>query len=292
MHSASKSVYAIPSQFVSLEEVGQVHYLAAGKGEPVVLLHGLAASVVAWRRNISVLAQRYAVYAPDLPGHGDSDKPDIAYSLDEGVRFLSRFLDALRLERAVLVGNSTGGLLALAMALRQPERVRALVLVDIPGLGRELAWPLRLASVPGLGLALEALNIATSQRFAPKLFYRPERIEPSVGRELARLQNDPGVRRAALRSLRHGVNLLGLHRLLLLLHDSPAKIPAPTLIVWGHEDRVTPVEHAHRAASLIPGAQVCVLPDCGHWPQMEQAQAFNEALLAFLAKVVPVEGKR
>ncbi|MEE8443686.1 MAG: alpha/beta fold hydrolase [Dehalococcoidia bacterium] len=267
--------------FVTLESVGKTHYIAAGEGQPLVLLHGLGASVVAWRRNIPALTERYAVYAPDLPGHGESAKPDIKYSLETGTRFTLEFITALRLERVVLVGNSLGGLLALATALRNPDRVQALVLVDAAGLGRELAWPLRLATLPGIGSILAAADVRSGTRFMRRVFHRPERIEPDVYEELLRVRKLPGVRRAVLRALREGVTLLGL-RSSRVLHRHLVSLPVPTLVVWGQEDRILPAEHARRIARQAPNVCVRILPDCGHWPQMEMDREFNQTVMGFL----------
>ena len=272
--------------FITLEGTGSTHYIAAGYGPPMVLLHGLGTSVVAWRYNISALSERYSVYAPDLPGHGESDKPDITYDLETGVRFVLQFLDALGLERVALVGNSMGGIVALASALRRPDRVQSLVLVDSPGLGRELAWPIRLVALPGIGSLLDALDVRSGLRFAPRIFHHPERVAPAVHEELVRLRKLPEVRRAVLSTLRSGVYLLGLRPSLRLLHHSSVPLPVPTMVVWGQEDRIIPVRHARRVARQVPEVLVCVLPDSGHWPQMEQAQAFNEAVMAFLEDAV------
>ena len=250
----------------------------------MVLLHGLGASVVAWRYNVSALSERYSVYAPDLPGHGESAKPDIAYDLEAGVRFVLQFLDTLGLERVALVGNSIGGLVALASALRRPDRAQSLVLADTAGLGRELAWPILLAALPGIGSLLDALDVRSGLRFAPRIFHHPERVDPAVHEELMRLRKLPGVRRAVLSTMRSGVSLLGLRSSLLLLHHG--SVPVPTLVVWGQEDRIIPVRHARRVARQVPEVQVRILPDCGHWPQMEQAEAFNEAVMAFLEDAV------
>ncbi len=272
---------SVAHHFVTLEGAGRVHYVAAGQGPPLVLLHGLEASIVTWRYNIGPLSEHYAVYAPDLPGHGDSAKPDVTYNLEFGLRFVLEFLDALSFQGAVLIGNSMGVLLALGTALRQPDRVQSLVLVDTVGLGRELAWPLRLASLPGIGRVLDALDVRSPRRFMRSVFYRPERVEPAIYDELLRLRKLPGVRRAVLSALRSGVNVLGLRPSHILLSNS-IRLSVPTLVVWGHEDRIIPVEHSRQFVRTVPDARVCILPDSGHWPQMEQAQAFNNAVLAFL----------
>lgn len=282
--------HQVTHHFITLESLGGIHYVTEGQGPPLVLLHGLGASLVAWCRNISPLSERYTVYAPDLPGHGESAKPDVTYNLELGIRFVLQFLEALSLERVVLVGNSMGGLLALATALRQPDRMQALVLVDAAGLGRELAWPLRLASLPGIGRVLDALDVRSRRRFMRRVFHRPERVEPTVYGELLRVRKLPGVRRALLSALRDGVTLLGLRSSLVLLDDS-VRPPVPTLVLWGQEDQIIPVEHARRVARQVPEVWVRILPDCGHWPQMEQDKAFNQTVLAFLERAMDTERK-
>ena len=182
-----------------------------------------------------------------------------------------------------MVGNSLGGLLATATALHKPDRVRALVLADAAGLGRELAWPIRLASLPGISSLLDAVGTGIRRQFMPRLFHRPERIEPAVREELVRLAMLPGTREAVRRALRSSVTVLGLRRSLILF-DNLTDFPVPTLVVWGKEDRIIPVKHAYQVARRIPSVRVIILPDCGHWPQMEQAQAFNHEVLTFLER--------
>jgi pimeloyl-ACP methyl ester carboxylesterase len=270
------------SRFIDLPGFGNTHYIAAGQGAPVVLLHGLGASIVTWAYNIRPLAERYAVYAVDLPGHGDSAKPDSSYNLEEGVAFLSTFLKALRLEGAALIGNSMGGLLALATAERHRELTRALVLVDSAGLGRELAWPLRIGALPVVGPAMEYLAVKNRRRLMRLVFHHPDRIAPHIYAELFRIRKLAGSSRTMVRALRNGVNLLGLRPHLRLLHDILADLPIPTLLIWGEEDVIIPVTHARQAAWRYPDLDLCVIPDTGHWPHMEQPQEFNNRVMAFL----------
>ncbi len=194
---------------LALEGIGEIGYVTAGIGPAVVLLHGLGASAIAWQENIAALSERHTVYAPDLPGHGTSAKPDVDYDLEYGVRFLEGFMDAVRLDRPAVVGNSMGGLMALATALRLPERASALVLVDSAGLGWEVAWPLRLVSLPVIGPILEATDLRLGLGFMRRLFHDPERIDPAVIQELSRLRRlgdcaAYGAQRASQRCRPHG----------------------------------------------------------------------------------------
>ena len=112
------------------------HYVVAGGGSPLILLHGGANDWSDWKSNIGPLSQYYRVYAPDLVGYGLSDQPEVDYSMDYFVDFLSDFTQALELKRANLAGYSLGGGIALGFALRFPSRVEKLVLVDSTGLGK------------------------------------------------------------------------------------------------------------------------------------------------------------
>ena len=150
----------------------KVRYVAAGAGPAVVLVHGLGATLSVWNENVPALAQDHAVYAMDLPGHGWSDKPDdIAYDPVSGARFLVRFMDALGIPRATLVGNSGGGLIAALCALDYPERVDRLVLVDPAGLGRSISGFLRASSVPVLGEVINTPLIVRRRNLVKSIFY-------------------------------------------------------------------------------------------------------------------------
>jgi pimeloyl-ACP methyl ester carboxylesterase len=114
----------------------QAHYLKAGSGPPVVLIHGGASDSRDWVSTMVALSPRYCLYAPDLIGFGKSDRTKDGYYLSDFIEFILGFLDTLGLEQTVLVGHSFGGRLCLELALRCPEKVRQLVLVDASGIGK------------------------------------------------------------------------------------------------------------------------------------------------------------
>ena len=117
------------SRWVDVDGI-KTHYLEAGDGRPLLLFHGLGASVATWRDNIGPLAEHFRVIAVDLPGHGDSDKPDIDYDPWTLTRFVAGFIDKTGIERPAIVGNSVGGALGLMTALRYPNLVSGLVLAS------------------------------------------------------------------------------------------------------------------------------------------------------------------
>ena len=169
----------------------------------MLLLHGLGASLAVWGENIDPLAEEHAVYALDLPGHGKSDKPqEIDYDAVAGAHFLVRFMDALGLSSATLIGSSAGGLIATICALLYPERVDRLVLVDTAGLGRQMAWFIRLSSLPFIGELLHTPNVLTTRGLTQSLFYEPWPVAEHLVEELMQVRNIPEAKRASLTAIR------------------------------------------------------------------------------------------
>ena len=258
-----------------------IHYVVAGDGPPIVFLHGLGASHVTWQENIGPLAERFTVYAPDIPGHGDSVKYGVEYTTDSGVAFALGFLDAVGAPAAALAGSSMGGLIALLTALRHPDRVTHLLLINSAGFGREIAPYLRLMSLPLLGELLEGPPHRSAKAMMLMVFGRHKERPEALFQDLVRTRSLPGGRAAVLKSLRQGVNVFGVkrpHRLLYRLRE----LTMPLMIVWGARDPVFPAGHAHAAAESAPGRRLLFFPDAGHWPHMEEAERFNAAVTAFL----------
>ncbi|MSQ07044.1 MAG: alpha/beta fold hydrolase [Dehalococcoidia bacterium] len=278
----------------------KVNYVQEGQGPAVLLLHGLGTSLVTWAQNIQPLAAAgYRVVALDLPGHGDSDKPrHLSYDPAAGARLVRRALHALGVERASLVGNSAGGLIVGMYALAYPTQVERLVLVSAGGLGRQVAWFLRMFSLPGVGELLYQPQWQSGADLSRRIFYQvpgqvpgqvPNQIpsqSPSfldqVLPEMCRVRSLPGSRRATLRALRSSVNLFGQRRSRYIL-PSLRQLAAPVLTVWGEEDNILPVRHAEAVRLALPGSLVHTMPQCGHWPHMERPEEFNQLLVRFLS---------
>ena len=136
----------------------RTHLLSGGKGQPLIFLHGMGASSYGWRRLLPAFAKTHAVYAPDLPGFGRSEKPrDFDYSLVGFTRWLNSFMDTLGLPQAVLIGSSMGGAISIALALDHPARVSRLVLIGTPVDERHIPRIIRIMRTPLLGRLLEPL---------------------------------------------------------------------------------------------------------------------------------------
>lgn len=271
----------------------RVHYLTAGSGPPLLLLHAVGESSATWREVLPALAARSRVYAPDLPGFGGSAPPARQSQDDElsparlaaaMAGFLTAVTDAGSGPVTVL-GNSFGGSVGIELALRHPERVGQLVLEDSAGLGRYVHPALSALTVPGFGDVLARLartRPGAAHRAwlrVPLMFARPELAPPHWIDEHRRLATVPHHLPTTLAALRAQVSPLGQRRVLL---DALPQIRVPTLLVWGDRDAVLPLSQARAAVQRLQHGRLVVVPRCGHLPHLERPQHFIEALDAFL----------
>jgi pimeloyl-ACP methyl ester carboxylesterase len=265
-----------------------IRYLAAGEGPPVVLLHGAGDNALDWQWVMPALAATYRVYAPDLPGSPDSARPAADYSPAFFERFVAAFVDALGIGRATFVGNSLGGLIALRLALSEPERAGALVLVDSAGLGRAVNPAFTSVNIPGLGeaaLPFWRTPVGVYQRAWGRtalLFAHPPRSVPREWlAEQCRLALWPGYLEAHLTVLRTLVDPGGQRGVLV---DQLPLLKIPTLVVWGACDRVFPQSQAKEAVAQLPEGSLSLVPECGHMPHVECPDSFLAALDDFLGE--------
>lgn len=283
---------ALPDQYVRVGAINARYWAAGDGGSPVILIHGLGGSVENWVHNLETLAQGHRVYALDMVGFGRSDKPDAPYNLAYLAQFVTQFMDALRIDQASLVGNSLGGSVALKLAMQSPERARALVLVDSAGLGKEVALPLRLMSLPILGEVLGRPGRASANQMLKSIFFDPVFVTEEMIDVTIELASLPGAQKSFLGTLRSLADVRGAKSSFVdPILDGLAKIDRPALVVWGKQDRVVPIAHAHAAMQRLPHATLHEFDRCGHAPQIECAQAFNALVLDFLRNGSAGSGK-
>ena len=249
----------------------------------VLLIHGLADSLLSWYCNIDALADAgIRVIAPDLPGSGDSDKPDhLEYDSYSAAEFIYDFSQELGISKLSLVGNSSGGLISGLFALEHREMVSNMTLVAPDGFGKQVSWLLRAISIPVLGDLLYKPWINKKIDIANDLFYRPPDVLSKLVPEMNRLKALPGARVAGIRSIRSNINLRGMRKDSYIL-GRLKRSAVPLLTVWGAQDRVIPIAYADDTRRELPNSVVRVINECGHWPQMEQSAQFNLILISFL----------
>jgi pimeloyl-ACP methyl ester carboxylesterase len=269
----------------------EVAYRTGGSGPVVLLIHGMAGSSTSWVPVLDDLAPHVTYVAPDLPGHGRSDKPRGDYSLGAQASFLRDLLVTLGHERATVVGQSLGGGIAMQMAYQYPERCERLALVCAGGLGQEVMPLLRLLTAPGVEYVLPVAfqpfmksSVETVTGWASKIGLRPAPATEEMWRSYTSLM-DARTRTAFLHTLRSVIDLKGQRvsaRDRMYLTEE-----VPTLLVWGQDDPIIPVSHAHQAHEAMPGSRLEIMEGCGHYPHVEDPRRFSRILLDFIATTEP-----
>ena len=259
----------------------RIRYIDVGRGAPVVLLHGLGASMYAWRRNLAaVAAAGFRVIAFDNRGFGLSDKPSAPYDNAAYARLVIALMDSLRLTDAVLVGHSMGGAIAAQVAIEYPARVRGLVLVGSAGLGAREPLLFRVARWPVLGPAALALRgRGFTARLLRSTYYDPGKVtEADVDQYYAPVAQPEYGR--ALRGVLQQFRFTALEGRL-------DRIAAPTLVLWGEEDRWVPMGLGRALAAGITRSAFVTVPRAGHSVQEEAPDEVNHLVIRFLKDGLP-----
>jgi pimeloyl-ACP methyl ester carboxylesterase len=276
-----------PGQIADIDGI-RLHYIDAGQGDPVVLVHGLNASTFTYRYTVPELSRKTRVIAIDLLGFGYSGRPvDADYSLSAHADRLARLLDHLGIKEAAVAGHSMGGGVAMHFALRYPERVTRLVLVDSVS-DHELRRGRRASRFSRVALPLVALLF--HRRWFRRAILRtavhdPAHLTPEYLEQLFRTSRMRGHLRA--------LGLLSAHR----AKDPPIdaqEIGCPTLVMWGEHDRWLPSWHGEELAASIPDASFKPVWSAGHLPLEEQPDLSNVLLIDFLcqrSETTPASGE-
>ncbi len=273
----------------------RVAYLDEGPDEcqaqVILLIHGMAGSSQTWRSVLGPLSRKYRVIAPDMLGHGESAKPRGDYSLGAFAVLLRDLLDELGVTRATVVGQSLGGGIAMQFSYQHPDYCQRLILISSGGLGPDVGWTLRLLSAPGAELLLPIIApqpvLAAGERV--RSWFRKAGIESPRGAEMWSAYSslaDPETRQAFLRTLRsvvdhHGQAVSALNR----LHVTSFM---PTMAIWGDQDAIIPVEHAHAAYAARPDIRLEVLSGVGHFPQVERPTEVVDLIGDFITNDTPI----
>lgn len=277
----------IESKWLTVDGL-RIHYLTAGEsGSPVVLLHGagIDSAHLSWAETIESLAQEHRVYAPDLPGYGQSDRPDVLYNAEFYINFLARLFDAWQLSKASLVGLSMGGAIVLGFTLAHPERVEKLVPVDPYGIMPKVAW--HRTSYLYVHSPLNELSywfFAKSRSMVrwsllSSLISSPERLTDRLIDEVYEASKHPQASKAFSSFQRHDLTWDGLRTNYL---DRLSTIQAPTLFIHGEKDPGVPLTYARQAHERVKGSRLHVMQGCLHWPMRDRPEEFNRVLGEFL----------
>ena len=268
-----------PEISLSIDAGGiQTNYHDLGSGQPVLLIHGSGPGVSAWanwRLTLPELSKSRRVIAPDMVGFGFTERPaGIAYGLDAWVNHALGLINALKIDQIDVVGNSFGGAIALALAVRYPDRVRRLVLMGSAGVefsltdGLDAVWGYE----PSIDSMRKLLDIFAYDRSL-------------VSDELAELRYKASIQPGFQESFSHMFPAPRQRWVssIASAEDDIRRLGQETLIIHGRDDRVVPLDNSYRLLQLIEKSQLHVFGQCGHWVQIEHAKTFSRLVSDFLA---------
>lgn len=281
--------FAPESEFLQAGGI-KTHFVHKGEtGSPIVLVHGFAANTYTWRQSLVALSQNHRVFALDVKGFGLTEKPrDGQYHINAYAEHLLAFLDALKLEKPILIGSSLGGAIILQVALQHPDRVGGLVLVD--------AAPLdigRGSKPPNVGGEKSVLKAFSKTKPTPALM-RLLITRDLVARGLRNsFYNKALVTAEMIDAYYRPITIDGAAEAFASMFvatpeskmpDLPplAKLKIPTLVIWGRHDEVLPVAQAKIFSDSIPGARLVIFEDAGHLPHEEDPPRFSTLIEEFV----------
>lgn len=267
---------------------GVLRYHEAGDGPPLILLHGSGPGVTGWRNyrgNIGVFAERYHCYVLEFPGFGVSD-PVKGHPVLTAGSSVTRFMDAVGIESAPVVGNSMGGVVGVNLAIKKPDRVSKLV--TIGGVGPNVFSP---SPSEGLRLLQEFTDAPDRDkliRWLNSMVFDRKLVTEELIEERWEAAINPDAQQTA--QMMYGSAAFAMQQEFMAASDTPPywsmmhKVACPTLLTWGRDDRVSPPDMAMVPMRLIPHAELHVFPNCGHWVMIEAKRAFESAVLEFLSR--------
>lgn len=268
-------------------------FRVAGSGPPILLIHGIGDNSTTWTTVQTKLAQRFTVIAPDLLGHGKSDKPRADYSVAAYANGMRDLLSVLDIERVTVVGHSLGGGVAMQFAYQFPQLVDRLILVGAGGVTKDVNVALRIASLPMGSEALAALRlpmvlpaVQLVGRVGGALFGKTGvgRDIPNMLRILADLP-EPTASSAFARTLRAVVDWRG--QVVTMLDRCYLTESVPVQLIWGSKDSVIPVSHGRMAHAAMPGSQLEIFEGSGHFPFHDDPDRFVALVEKFIDSTAP-----
>jgi pimeloyl-ACP methyl ester carboxylesterase len=270
-------------------------YRIAGSGPAILLIHGIGDNSTTWNAIQAKLAQRFTVIAPDLLGHGRSDKPRADYSVAAYANGMRDLLSVLEIERVTVVGHSLGGGVAMQFAYQFPHLVERLILIGAGGVTKDVNVALRLASLP---MGSEALALLRLPLVLPALRTAGKIIGNALGTtglgndltQVLRILDDlpePTASSAFTRTLRAVVDWRG--QIVTMLDRCYLTQAIPVLIVWGTRDVVVPVRHAWMAHAAMPGSRLEIFEGSGHFPFHDDPARFIDVVQRFIDSSEPGE---
>jgi pimeloyl-ACP methyl ester carboxylesterase len=267
-----------------------------GSGPAVLLLHGMACDHTTWAPVIEKLAKHHTVIAPDLLGHGKSDKPRADYSVGGYANGMRDLLTVLGVDKATVVGHSLGGGVAMQFAYQFPERTERLVLVAPGGLGPEVTALIRAVTLPGFHQAVGVLTLPVLRHLATGALRAAAQLPHPAARDLDEIAamvealRDPRARRALRHVVRACVDLRG--QIITMVDRAYLTQELPMCVIWGTADPVIPASHAETVRQIAQTARVELVENAGHFPHKADPEAFVASVESFIRSTQPARYSR
>ncbi len=253
-------------------ERGFVHYEVVGRGQPVILLHGWIGSWGLWHNTMDSLGDRFRCYAPEFWGFGSTSNNGGGFQIDDFVEMVDKFMDRLGIDSAPIIGHSMGGTVALSLALNKPERVKQIIVVGSPIVGKSLSLWLRISGQSWAAKLLWKFPILLNTFL--KLYAYQITNKPSIWYDMV----IKDVSSTTLDSFFRSISSLHKTDLTTKVHE----IDVPILGIYGEQDVVVAPAQAQVLTKNIPHAKTVLLPDSGHFPMLDELEIFNDHLRYFL----------
>lgn len=287
--STAADTTAIPELRELPTEKGVLRYREKGDGPPLLLLHGSGPGVTGWRNfrgNLDTFAEHFRTLILELPGFGVSDSFGAVHPMMSAGAAVTAFLDGLGLDKVRIIGNSMGGFVATDFALAAPERVERMV--TIGGIGTNVFSPQPGEGIIRLGEFVDNPSREALVAWLRSMVYNPALVTEELIAERWEQATDP----ETLENSRLMYGRAALERMRAAQQASDAvpgwaklgNLSVPTLVTWGRDDRVSPVDMSLLPMRMLRNGEVHIFPNCGHWVMIEQKQAWEDVVLAFLRR--------
>lgn len=267
-----------PGKFVDLDGLS-THYVEKGTGDPLILIHGFFFDTHMWSKNIDVFAEHFKVYALDLWGFGYSSREPLDYGYPLYADQLLKFMDALDLPKASLMGQSMGGGTIINFTISNRERVEKIVLVDPAGMPNKLPIMGRISNLPGVGELMYRLGSNFIRKFSLEttFLHNKAALTEELYGDLTRFHKIEGTSEASLYVTRKQ-----FFDTLLKEIKSLSTMDVPILIVWGREEKSIPLSVGRKMHEILKDARFEVVDQAGHCHNIDQCDHFNQVVLHFL----------
>ena len=250
---------------------------------PILFIHGIGESLEFWAPQEALAGDLYRIITIDLPGHGLSSVCDQPYDPAKFATFCWKFLDAIGVDKTILVGNSMGGGISILMADNQPQRVEKLVLANAATLGRFSPLPFRLMTLPLVGKILTKPSTLGVDQQLKTVFHDQQVVTDEIRAVVTRNVMSMERAQAFLTTIKLMTDFGGQKESVIdAALSALKKLSLSVLFIHGRQDTVLPYEHSVAAQKLVTDSKLTILDDCGHTPQIEKSELFNDELKSFI----------